>query len=156
MSIRAAEWAARADCPDAISKAVLLHFAIFHNQKTGQCNPSNAVMLARTQFDARTLKSAIRRLEKCGLLGFIGSKKGGRAKSIMRVLNAPESAGVTTFIPAKGGKCVTPFCDVKGGIRQTPFNIRHKGVHICTPEKGRRERIGKDPSQEVRISGDQS
>lgn len=99
MGLNAVEWAARAKCPDGTTKAILMQFAVFHNQKTGQCNPSNQAMIDRTQLDPKTFKAGVKRLEKCGLLSWVGSKKGGRAKSIQRVLVAPPSAKVVAYRP---------------------------------------------------------
>lgn len=154
MSLKAYEWAAQVKCPDGICKAILLQFASFHNQKTGQCNPSNATMIERTQFDPKTFKKGVKRLEDCGLLGWAGSKKGGRAKSIMRVLNAPASAGVKAYqSPAKGSGFTPRFQVVKGGITESPFSGDLKGGHIPPPDKGTTYPIGRCPSQELKISG---
>lgn len=148
MSLKAYEWAARVQCPDAISKAILLQFASFHNQKTGQCNPSNKTMIERTQLDPKTFKAGVKRLEASGLLGWHGTKKGGRSRSIMRILNAPESAGVKAFTDQeKGAKFHPRFEVVKGGISETPFSGDEKGGQIPPPDNGTTSPVGVFPSQ---------
>ncbi|MBB95611.1 MAG: hypothetical protein CML68_13600 [Rhodobacteraceae bacterium] len=154
MSLKAYEWASKTKCPDATCKLILLQFASFHNQKTGQCNPSNASMIERTQLDPKTFKSGVRRLEACGLLGWFGSKSGGRSKSIMRVLNAPESAGVKAFSGSpKGTKTPPPFKVIKGGNTQTPFSGSAKGDQFPPPDNGTTYPIGEGPIQELKVLG---
>lgn len=133
MSLKAYEWAARVDCPDGVCKAVLLQFASFHNQQTGQCNPSNATMIDRCQFDPKTFRAAVRRLENAGLLAHTGSTSGGRKRTIMRVLLAPTSAGVMRFGDARKPSKSETTSEKKGTSTQSPFQALEKGANSRPP-----------------------
>ncbi len=146
MSMKAMEWARKVEGIDFTSKYVLLILAGFHNAKTGQCNPSMETLAKRCLMTERPVKHALRRLEAAGLIQPIGSRKGGRAKSITWAFNAPDKAGVTRPTrPEKGGTSAPRLYVVKGGAHETPFpsaSKTQKGGPESTPDKGKGTNTG--------------
>lgn len=52
----------------APARLVLLALANRHNQETGRCDPSNATICGDTQLSERSVRSALRELEKLRLI----------------------------------------------------------------------------------------
>jgi pyocin large subunit-like protein len=141
MSMKAMEWARKVEGIDFTAKYVLVMLAGFHNAKTGQCNPSMETLAGQCLMTERPMKNALRRLEAAGLIQPVGSRKGGRAKSIMWAFNAPTSAGVIRPTAARKGVTSAPrLYVVKGVAHETPFGGQQsasKGGVDSTPDKGK-------------------
>lgn len=134
------EWARKVEGIDFTAKYVLVMLAGFHNAKTGQCNPSMETLAGECLMTEPPMKKALRRLEAAGFIQPVGSRKGGRAKSIMWAFNAPTSAKIVRPTARKGATSAPRLYVVKGVVHETPFGGRQtapKGGVDSTPDKGK-------------------
>ena len=69
MSIKALNWAIHeADITNALKKCMLVCLADFHNQETGQCNPSIATLLKMSGMKRSTVYQYLKELETEGVI----------------------------------------------------------------------------------------
>ncbi len=89
MSLDAFEYSRKLRRLRPYDRLVLIILAGFHNSKTGQCNPSNETLARACEMNEKTVRAALKRLERAGIIGIVGSSKGGRAKSKRRIFVGP-------------------------------------------------------------------
>ena len=69
MSIKALNWAIHeADITNPLKKWMLVCLADFHNQETGQCNPSIATLLKMSKMKRSTVYQYLKELETEGVI----------------------------------------------------------------------------------------
>lgn len=153
MSIAAFDFARKTPGIAPLDRLVLMVLAGYHNAKTGQCNPSNETLSRDCGVNEKTAVACIRRLEKAGLIDVHGSRKGGRAKSQMRIFTGPGSDGIRRPNPPTKSP---PLGDVKGSVHYAPFGAAKAGrkpPHQTTPDKGKGSSQEKNPAKILKIGG---
>lgn len=111
MSNTAIDWAYAQELNSSSAKAVLTALAHHRNQKTGQCFPGRALIAEETELSRDTIRKAIRRLERAGLIKVepVFAKSGRRRGTQYELhLQAGRQPAQVVELRADGGRSASP------------------------------------------------
>ncbi|MCG7492450.1 helix-turn-helix domain-containing protein [Thalassobius sp. Cn5-15] len=116
----------------APARLVILALANRHNQETGRCDPSNTKLQGDTQLTERTVRKAIRELEKLGIIETVErTKRTGRGKTNMtnryRINRGVQYAGRggSNMPPKQEYRKPSAFDDLAMGIEVVDYLNPH-------------------------------
>jgi DNA-binding transcriptional ArsR family regulator len=133
VSFAAVEWAWRQRAGDGTAKAVLILLA-FHADEAGECWPGRGRMVARLELSRNTIREAVNRLERAGLLQVVPrfDDRGRRQGTLYRL----RVEGGSELTP--GGREAT-----RGGSRGDPGEGREPAPNSQGEQKANVFTLGK-------------
>ena len=131
MSIQMVGWVLDQHIMDPVAKLCLVSIANAHNNTTGQCNPSYAVIASEASCSRRTVIRKVQWLQECGYIEISEVKYGHR--------NGANSYRIVT----EGGDNLT----LGGGDRLSPGSdtCDTRGGDTAVTHKEPETRTGKEP-----------
>lgn len=119
MSLQAITWAMKQETGSSTRKLVLVMLADFHNEKTGRCDPSIALMAERAECSDRTIRYALKELVVGGLIA--RHQRAGTSTQYTLSMDTPaKSAPLQDLHPCN--TCTPPLQDLQG----TPATVAPK------------------------------